>query len=429
MRAYERLLRYAPYPTASDASNEACPSTPEQLEFGKVLVEEMLAMGIADANMDNNGYVFGTIPATDPDYDGTVIGFIAHMDVSADAPCQPMNARVVENYDGGDVILSEGVVLSPTEFPVMKQYKGDDLVVTDGKTLLGGDNKAGIATILTMAEHFINNPQIKHGTIKIGFTPDEEIGRGADLFDVERFGAEFAYTVDGGEFGEVEYETFNASTATITVTGRSMHPGTSKNKMKNASLIAMEFAAMLPVAERPEYTEGYEGFYHLLSMEGEVEKAVLTYIVRDHNEDILKSRESYLQKAASFLNEKYDYNAVEIEIKESYRNMESVLRDHWHLIENAKKAVIQVGGTPIIKPVRGGTDGSRLSFMGLPCPNLGTGSHNAHSRMEFANAQSMDKVVETLVAIAEMYADFKEQDRSTKPIERICQQCRQRLQL
>jgi len=319
-----------------------------------------------------------------------------------------MNARVVNNYDGGDIILSDGIVLSPSEFPALKTYEGGDLVVTDGKTLLGGDNKAGIATILTMAEYFINNPQVRHGTIKIGFTPDEEIGRGADLFDVKRFGADFAYTVDGGEFGEVEYETFNASTAIITVTGRSMHPGVSKNKMKNASLIAMEFAAMLPAAERPEHTEEYEGFYHLLSMEGEVEKAVLTYIVRDHNEEILKSREEYLQRTADFLNEKYDYDAISIEIKESYRNMESVLREHWHLIDNACKAVVQTGGTPIIKPVRGGTDGSRLSFMGLPCPNLGTGSHNAHSRMEFASVQGMDKVVKSLIAIAEMYADFKE---------------------
>jgi len=406
MRAYERLLRYAPYPTASNADNEACPSTPEQLEFGKVLVDEMLAIGITDASIDSNGYVFGTIPATDPDTDGVVIGFIAHLDVATDAPCQPMNTRVIENYDGGDVVLSEGIIMSPTEFSFLEKYKGDDLVVTDGKTLLGGDDKAGIAAILTMAEYFLSNPQVKHGTIKIGFTPDEEIGRGADLFDVKRFGADFAYTVDGGEFGEVEYETFNASSATVTITGKSMHPGASKNKMKNASLIAMEFAAMLPVAERPEYTENYEGFYHLLTMEGEVEKAVLDYIVRDHNEDILKSREEFLYKTAEFLNKKYGYNAIEVEIKESYRNMESVLREHWHLIDNACKAVVKVGGTPIITPVRGGTDGSRLSFMGLPCPNLGTGCHNAHSRMEFASVQAMDKVVETLIAIAEMYTDF-----------------------
>ena len=408
MKAYERLLNYVPYPTVSIDANESCPSTPEQLEFGKILVDEMLALGIEDANIDRNGYVFGTIPATDPDAKGATIGFIAHMDISADAPCQPMNARVVENYNGEDIILSEEIVMSPSEFPFLTNYKGDDLVVSDGKTLLGCDNKAGIATILTMAEYFISNPQIKHGTIKIGFTPDEEIGRGADLFDVKRFGADFAYTVDGGAFGEVEYETFNASSAKITVTGRNMHPGTSKNKMKNASLIAMEFAAMLPAVERPEHTEEYEGFYHLTSMEGEVEEAVLNYIIRDHDECILKSREEFIQRAADFLNEKYGDDVVAVEIKESYRNMSCVLREHWHLIENACKAVTQLGGTPDIKPVRGGTDGSRLSFMGLPCPNLGTGSHNAHSRMEFASIQAMDKVVESLIAIAMMYTDFKE---------------------
>jgi len=378
-----------------------------------VLVEEMLAMGITDANMDSNGYVFGTIPASaaresvDLNEKGTVIGFIAHMDVSADSPCQPMNARIVENYDGGDIVLSEGIVLSPLEFPEMEQYKGDDLIVSDGKTLLGCDDKAGIAAILTMAEHFLTNPEIKHGTIKIGFTPDEEIGRGADLFDVERFGADFAYTVDGGAFGEVEYETFNASSATVRVTGRNMHPGTAKNKMINASLIAMEFARMLPIAERPEHTEEYEGFYHLTSMEGEVEYAVLNYIVRDHNADILKSREEFMQKTARYLNEKYGDELITVEIKESYRNMDTILLEHWHLIENACKAVVQSGGTPVTKPVRGGTDGSRLSFMGLPCPNLGTGSFNAHSRMEFASAQSMDKVMESLIAIAEMYTDFR----------------------
>ena len=404
MRAYQRLLKYVNYPTASISANESCPSTPEQLEFGKDLVEEMLAMGITDANMDSNGYVYGTIPATDSDPKGPVIGFIAHLDVSVDAPCQPMNARVIENYDGGDIVLSEGIVMSPSEFPVLEKCKGDDLVVSDGKTLLGCDDKAGIAAILTMAEYFISNPKEKHGTIKIGFTPDEEIARGADLFDVKRFGADFAYTVDGGAFGEVEYETFNASTAIVTITGRSMHPGTAKNKMVNASLLAMEFAAMLPGAERPEHTEGYEGFYHLLSMEGEVEKAVLTYIVRDHDVSRLKSKEDFIQKIAAFLNEKYGDNTVALEIKESYRNMDIILREHWHLIENACKAVIQAGGEPDIKPVRGGTDGSRLSFMGLPCPNLGTGCFNAHSRMEFASVSSMDKVVESLIKIVGLYA-------------------------
>ena len=418
MRAYERLLRYITYPTASNAVNESCPSTPEQLEFGRALVEEMLAMGITDASLDTNGYVFGTIPANitpadvvpaaNTDKKGSVIGFIAHMDVSADAPCRPMNARVIENYDGGDIVLSKGIIMTPSEFPVLEQYKGNDLVVSDGKTLLGCDDKAGIAAILTMAEYFLTNPQVKHGTIKIGFTPDEEIGRGADLFDVKSFGADFAYTVDGGAFGEVEYETFNASSATVRISGRSMHPGEAKNKMINASLVAMEFAAMLPASERPEHTEDYEGFYHLTSMEGEVENAVLNYIVRDHNTEKLSSREEYLQKIADFLNEKYDGDVITVEIKESYRNMDIILKKHWHLIENARKAVEQAGGIPATQPVRGGTDGSRLSFMGLPCPNLGTGSHNAHSRMEFASAQSMDKVVESLITIAQMYTDFKE---------------------
>jgi len=406
MKAYERLLKYVVYPSVSIAENESCPSTPEQLEFGNDLVKEMQTMGITDANIDSNGYVFGTIPATNPDKKSAVIGFIAHMDVSVDAPCQPINARIIENYDGGDIMLSEGVILSPSEFSDLEQHKGDDLIVSDGKTLLGCDDKAGIAAILTMAEYFLTNPQVEHGTIKIGFTPDEEIGRGADLFDVERFGADFAYTVDGGAFGEVEYETFNASSATVKITGRSMHPGTAKNKMINASLVAMEFDSMLPVAERPEYTEGYEGFYHLVSMEGEAEKATLKYIVRDHNDDILKSREDFMQKTAKFLNSKYWYDIVEVEIKESYRNMDVILRDHWHLIENASKAVVKLGGTPIINPVRGGTDGSRLSFMGLPCPNLGTGCYNAHSRMEFACIQSMDKVVESLIEIAKIYTDF-----------------------
>ena len=406
MRAYERLLKYVTYPTVSDPDCENCPSTPEQLVFGKALVEEMLAMGISDANIDENGYVFGTIPATKPDAKGPVIGFIAHLDVSQDAPCHPVKARIIENYDGGIIKLNDDIIMDPGDFTSLKQYIGNDLIVSDGTTLLGCDNKNGIATILTMAEYFLQNPHIEHGTIKIGFTPDEEIARGADRFDVKRFGADFAYTVDGGEFGEVEYETFNASSAIIKIKGVSMHPGVSKNKMKNASLIAMEFADMLPKAEKPEHTDGYEGFYHLLNMSGVVEKAELNYILRDHDEEKLRERERFVQRVAGYLIEKYGAGTVEVEIKQSYRNMECILRDHWHLIENAFKAVEQVGGAPISKPVRGGTDGSRLSFMGLPCPNLGTGGHNAHSRTEYASVQAMDKVVESLVALAILYTDF-----------------------
>lgn len=406
MHAYERLLAYLPYPTISDSDCPACPSTEPQRDFGKALVKEMLEIGIADAAIDDNGYVFGTVPAN-CEATGPVIGFIAHMDVSDDAPCEPVNPRIIEQYDGGDIQLEGGPVMRPADFDTLADYVGQDLIVSDGNTLLGCDDKAGIAAILTMAEHLLSHPEIRHGTVKIGFTPDEEIGRGADLFDVKRFGADFAYTVDGGGFGEVEYETFNAASAKITVTGKSMHPGTSKGKMVNASLLAMELHSMLPPAQRPEHTEGYEGFYHLLSMEGRCEQATLSYILRDHDTAILEHRKEHLRRCVDFLNGKYGVDAFRLEITDSYQNMECVLRDHWHLIENASKAIASVGGNPHSVPVRGGTDGSRLSFMGLPCPNLGTGSHNHHSRMEYACIQAMDKVVESLVAIARLYTDFK----------------------
>ncbi len=409
MRAYERLLTYAQYPTASDSRNPDCPSTEEQLVLARVLVEEMRSMGITDARVDEHGYVYGTIPANIPDWQGVTIGFIAHMDVVRDVPFENVKARVVENYDGGDIVLNEqlGIVLSPDEFPMLNDYVGDDLVVTDGTTLLGADNKAGIAEILTMAEILLTNPDIKHGDIKIAFTPDEEIGRGADKFDVEGFGAQFAYTVDGGAFGEVEYETFNASTAVISIKGKNIHPGTAKGKMKNANLIAAEFTALLPTAERPETTAGYEGFYHLTQMEGTVEEAELVYILRDHDEEKLQQKKETVLQAAEWLNAKYGADTVQVEIKDSYRNMREMIEPHWHLIENAYWAVREIGGEPSSKPVRGGTDGARLSFMGLPCPNLGTGSHNHHSTLEFASAQAMDKCVQVLVKLAERYATYK----------------------
>lgn len=409
MRAYERLLTYAQYPTASDSRNPDCPSTEEQLVLARVLVEEMRSMGITDARVDEHGYVYGTIPANIPDWQGVTIGFIAHMDVVRDVPFENVKARVVENYDGGDIVLNEqlGIVLSPDEFPMLNDYVGDDLVVTDGTTLLGADNKAGIAEILTMAEILLTNPDIKHGDIKIAFTPDEEIGRGADKFDVEGFGAQFAYTVDGGAFGEVEYETFNASTAVISIKGKNIHPGTAKGKMKNANLIAAEFTALLPTAERPETTAGYEGFYHLTQMEGTVEEAELVYILRDHDEEKLQQKKETVLQAAEWLNAKYGADTVQVEIKDSYRNMREMIEPHWHLIENAYWAVREIGGEPSSKPVRGGTDGARLSFMGLPCPNLGTGSHNHHSTLEFASAQAMDKCVQVLVKLAERYETYK----------------------
>lgn len=408
MRAYERLLKYAAYPSASDANNPNCPSTEEQRVLAQVLVEEMLEMGIKDAHVDEHGYVYGTIPANIPDWNGITIGFIAHMDVVRDVPFENVKARVVENYDGKDLVLNgeQGIVLSPDEFPLLKDYVGHDLVVTDGTTLLGADNKAGVAEILTMAEMLLTNPEIKHGDIKIAFTPDEEIGRGADKFDVEGFGAQFAYTVDGGAFGEVEYETFNAATAKVTIQGKNIHPGTAKGKMKNANLIAMEFAAELPADERPETTEGYEGFYHLTNMSGTVEEAKLSYILRDHDQEKFQIQKEMVLKAAETINARYGPGTVQVEIIDSYRNMEEQIRPHWHLIENAYWAVREVGGEPHSIPVRGGTDGARLSFMGLPCPNLGTGSHNHHSTLEFASVQAMDKCAEVLVKLAEKYADF-----------------------
>ena len=338
MRAYERLIRYAQYPTASDAENPNCPSTPAQRVFAQALVEEMQAMGIADARVDEHGYVYGTIPANIPDWKGTTIGFIAHMDVVRDVPFENVKARVVENYQGGEIILNEeqGITLSPEEFPHLLNYVGHDLVVTDGTTLLGADNKAGIAEILTMAEILLSNPEIKHGEIKIAFTPDEEIGRGADRFDVEGFGAQFAYTVDGGAFGEVEFETFNAASAKVRIRGKNIHPGTAKGKMKNANLIAMEFAALLPTEERPEKTEGYEGFYHLTDMGGTVEEAYLAYILRDHDWEKLQLKKDTVLKAAEEINGRYGRGTVEVQITDSYRNMAEQIRPHWHLLKTTR---------------------------------------------------------------------------------------------
>lgn len=405
MRAYERLIKYAEYAAASDSTSETCPSTPEQLEFGRALVKEMLELGIKDAHMDEHGYVYGTIEANIENWDGPVIGFIAHMDVVRDVPFENIKPRVVENYDGGDIVLNpeQGLILSPDQYPSLKNYVGHDLVVTDGTTLLGADNRAGIAEIMTMAEILLSNPEIKHGTIKIGFTPDEEIGRGADRFDVAGFGADFAYTVDGGAFGEVEYENFNAATAKVTIKGKNIHPGTAKNQMKNASLIAMEFNSLLPAVERPEHTEGYEGFYHLIDLKGIVEEASLTYIIRDHDRDKFEAKKAQMERIADWLNEKYGKGTVTLEITDSYYNMVEEIKPHWHLIETAFEAVKEVGGQPYSIPIRGGTDGARLSFMGLPCPNLGTGSHNHHSKFEYACVQAMDDCTAVLVKIAEKY--------------------------
>ncbi len=406
MRAYERLINYTKYATGSDSGNPSCPSSPEQLVFGAALVEEMKGIGIRDASMDENGYVTGTIEANIENWSGTVIGFIAHMDVVRDVPYDNIKTRIIEKYDGKDIVLNadKNIIMSPGEYDTLKLYIGSDLLVTDGTTLLGADDKAGIAEILTMAETLYRHPEIKHGRIKIGFTPDEEIGRGADLFDVKAFGAEFAYTVDGAAFGEVEYETFNAAAANITINGINIHPGSAKDKMKNALLIAMELNAMLPEKERPEHTQDYEGFYHLNEMRGNVENAHLRYILRDHDLGKLEERKKKMEEAAEKLNRKYGENTVRLELKDSYYNMAEQIKPHWHLIDTAYEAIKELGGEPVSCPVRGGTDGSRLSFMGLPCPNLGTGSHNHHGKTEYACIQAMDQCVEMLIKIAEKYS-------------------------
>lgn len=408
MRAYERLIKYAGFATGSDDKSITHPSTSEQLVLGQALVEEMKSLGIEDASMDENGYVFGTIESNTDNWSGHVIGFIAHMDVVDSVPFTDIKTRVVKNYDGSVIILNEdkNVKLDPKEFEYLNDYKGMDLLVTDGNTLLGADDKAGIAEIMTMVEYLHDHPEVKHGTIKIGFTPDEEIGKGADLFDVEKFGADFAYTVDGAAFGEVEYETFNAASAYIDINGFSIHTGDAKGKLVNASLLAMEFNDLLPSIERPEYTENYEGFYHLDTLEGTVDKAKMHYILRDHNLDKLEEKKAVIMKVADIMNEKYGEDTFKVEIKDSYYNMTEKIKPHWHLIENAYEAVRELGGKPISNPVRGGTDGSRLSFMGLPCPNLGTGSHNHHGKTEFACIQAMDKCTELLIKLAEKYKDF-----------------------
>lgn len=404
MRAHERLIDYTRFPTASDAECSACPSTESQRDFGRYLVEEMKAIGIADATIDQNGYVYGTVPGN-VDHAAPVVGFIAHMDVVRDVPYENIKTRVVKNYDGGDVVLNEeqGIVMRAADFAHLAQYKGCDLLVTDGTTLLGADDKAGIAEILTMAETLIKNPAIKHGDVKIGFTPDEEIGRGADKFDIPYFGADFAYTVDGAAFGGMEYENFNAAQAVIRIRGKNIHPGSAKNMMKNALTIVGELDGMLPCAQRPQHTSGYEGFYHLTHVEGIVDEAKMQYILRDHDAAKLEEKKVMLTRAVEFLNHKYGEGTLVLEIRDQYRNMREQLGAHMHLIDTAYEAIAEAGGNPVSLPIRGGTDGATLTYMGLPCPNLATGSHNHHGKMEFAVLQSMDSMVDVLVKIAQKY--------------------------
>lgn len=401
----DRFLAYVKIDTESVDEVECFPSSEKQKNLGKQLVEELIAIGAHEVSMDEYGYVFATIPAT-IDSKLPTIGFIAHMDTAPALSGANVKPRIVENYDGLDVVLNEelGIVLEVEQYPELKNYIGKDLIVTDGTTLLGADDKAGIAEIMTLAEYLLSNPQIQHGTIKIGFTPDEEVGRGVDFFDVKRFGADFAYTVDGGQLGELEYENFNAAGAKLVVNGLSIHPGSAKGKMKNATLLAMEFQNMLPVEQNPAYTEGYEGFFHLDSISGNVDQTIANYIIRDHNRVKFEEKKELFLKTKDFLNQKYGEGTFEVHMKDSYYNMKEQIEPHMHLIRNAHKAMEQLGITPIISPIRGGTDGARLSFMNLPCPNLCTGGHNFHGRYEYICIQSMEQVVEILKNIVALYS-------------------------
>jgi tripeptide aminopeptidase len=398
-----RFLRYISLDTQSDESSETCPSTPKQLVMLQMLRDELLAMGLTDASMDENGYVMATLPANNGK-EGPVIGFIAHVDTSPDMPGANVKPQFIENYDGGDVILSKelNLTLSPKDFPEMKQYAGQTLIVTDGTTLLGADDKAGVTEIMAAVEYLTNHPELKHGPIKIGFTPDEEIGRGVDHFDVQKFGAEWAYTMDGGEIGELEYENFNAASAKINIQGKNIHPGYAKGKMQNALLMAMELNGLLPVFERPEFTQDYEGFFHLVKMEGSVEKSFIQYIIRDHNKDIFENRKKVMQQCVDFMNQRYGEGAFTLELKDQYFNMKEKIEPVCHIINTARRAMEELGIKPHIRPIRGGTDGSRLSYMGLPCPNIFAGGHNFHGKYEFVPLESMEKATLVILKIIEM---------------------------
>lgn len=399
MKVHERFLNYVKIDTQSVPGGDEIPSSEKQKDLGNLLVQEMLSMGIEDAHMDENGYVYGTVKGNT---DAPVIGFIAHMDTSPDMSGSNVKPRIIHGYDGGDIVLNEEkqIVMETKTFDHLLKYVGLDLIVTDGTTLLGADDKAGIAEILTMAEYLIKNPHIKHGTIKIAFTPDEEVGKGADLFNIEKFGADYAYTVDGGEIGEIEYENFNAASAKLRIKGVNIHPGTAKNKMKNSILIGMEFHGMLPVYETPENTEGYEGFSLLNEMSGKVEETQLEYIIRDHDMGKFNAKKERFKKIADYLNDKYGQGTVDLTLEDSYYNMKEKILPHMHIVENAIKAMENIGIEPKVVPIRGGTDGARLSYMGLPCPNLCTGGHNFHGKYEYIPVQSMEKVVDLLIEIA-----------------------------
>ena len=403
----ERFLRYVKVYTTSDPNSESVPSAMRELDLSRMLEAELKELGLEDVKLDDKGYVYGTLPANISG-DSKVIGLIAHVDTSPDVTGENVNPQVID-YEGGDIVLNDalGYVLRVEENPELKHLKGQRLVTTDGTTLLGADNKAGVASIMAALEVLVNNPKIKHGTIKVGFTPDEEIGRGADHFDVPGFGADFAYTVDGGPLGELEYENFNAAGAKVHIQGRNVHPGTAKNKMINALRVASEFDLLLPKDQKPELTEKDQGFIHLVEIKGIVEEADLHYIIRDHDKHKFEQKKLAMHQAAEKLNRKYGEGRVTVSVKDSYFNMKEMIQPNMWIIDLAKKAMRKAGVKPLIKPIRGGTDGARLSFMGLPCPNLFTGGYNYHGRYEYASVDQMEKSVEVLLNVIQLAAKLK----------------------
>ncbi|MFC2390927.1 MAG: peptidase T [Bacteroidota bacterium] len=406
MALLERFLKYVSIHTTSDENTGLVPSTPQQMEFAKILAEELKDMGMQDVSLDKKGYLMATLPSN-IDKNVPTVGFISHLDTSPDMSGKNVKPRIVENYDGNDIVLNEkeNIVLSPKQFPELTMYRGQSLVVTNGLTLLGADDKAGIAEIMTAMDYFIKNPDVKHGKVRIAFNPDEEIGLGAHHFDVDKFGCQFAYTMDGGEIGELEYENFNAAGAKVTFYGTNVHPGYAKNKMVNSMKIATKFMATVPANESPEYTDGYEGFYHLTGIGGDVEKTTVSYIIRDHDRKKFEERKAHLQMLVDKINSEFGDNTATLEVKDQYYNMKEKVEPVKYIVDIASKAIRQAGVEPKVKPIRGGTDGAQLSFKGLPCPNIFAGGHNFHGKYEFVPIQSMEKATEVVKNIIKIVAN------------------------
>lgn len=405
-RVSDKFLRYIAIDTASDPDSDTQPSSQKQFNLLNLLVSELKAMGIDNAGVDEYGYVMATIPSNlESGKKVPVIGFIAHVDTAPDASGANVNPQFIRNYDGSDIVINKekNFVLNVKDFPELLLYKGQTIITTDGNTLLGADDKAGVAEIMTAVEYIINNPDFKHGEIKIGFTPDEEIGRGVDKFDVKKFGAQYAYTLDGGQIGELEYENFNAASAKVYIQGRNVHPGYAKNKMINAINLASEFNSLLPIEQRPEFTQDYEGFFHIIRFDGTVEQAMIQYIIRDHDMNKFVEKKNLIEECVTFMNMKYGSGIFRLELKDQYYNMRKEVEPHYHIVEKAIEAMKITGVTPIIKPIRGGTDGARLSFMGLPCPNIFAGGHNFHGKFEFVPVESMEKATEVIINLISLY--------------------------